>query len=81
MEAKEISEKISSTCSEAELSWENIVSLFCEVSDDNAGAVLTKALTSGSKNSFRAGITASVNGRLLERMNRRIILTGTAIGT
>ncbi|MSS70002.1 MAG: RidA family protein [Candidatus Latescibacteria bacterium] len=79
-EAEEVVHRLKATCEDCGLNMSNLVSLLVEVADKAAGAVLSLALHRVSGGAFRAGITASVNHKIVEDTGRRILLTGTAIG-
>lgn len=79
-EADEVVRELEAVCQSCGLKISNIVSLLVEVADRAAGEALTGALDRISGGTFRAGITASVNRKVAERIRRRIVLTGTAIG-
>jgi enamine deaminase RidA (YjgF/YER057c/UK114 family) len=79
-EAEEVVHRLEAACRDSGLTVSDLVSLLAEVADPAAGAALSLALHRVSEGAFRAGVTASVNHKVVENTERRIILTGTAIG-
>ncbi|HEX7009214.1 MAG TPA: hypothetical protein VF184_04480, partial [Phycisphaeraceae bacterium] len=79
-EARDAAAAVVRGCEAAGLEPARYVSLFAEACDQDAARTLCCALEAASDRTIRCGITAGINRRLLERVGRRIVISGVAIG-
>ena len=80
-EAEQLARGVLGACAGAGIQPARIVSLFLECADQHVGDLFVRQLNEQSRGRIRCGVTASVNLRLLERVGRRLVASGAAIGS